>query len=546
VKGEVRHLVSFASGRAALVPHGTDLLSAARIAGEPQSAECGGRGACGRCLVEVVDGPVPDYRVLRREEGRAQVLACLTPAHGPLRLRTLPAPALPRLAGRAENVGVLPIAEWAPWPLPLEPLAAAQSESDLGVAIDIGTTTLRLLLVRLKDGAVVGEAVQYNPQIPDGADVISRIVACEKGRRSQLTDIVRAALRSMIQEAGEGSGLDARRCRGYVVSGNATMIHLLLGLDPAGIRRVPPEPVSLAFAPVPAAALGWPGDDDVLVHLVPAAGGWVGGDIIAGVARAGLPRLEADLCLYVDLGTNGELALGNRDFALACACSAGPAFEGGGIRCGMRAERGAIDGARIDDETGTLDVSVVGEGRVRGVCGSGLIALTDALFRAGWLDRSGSFTDRLPGRYRTEGKWGTAVALSDRADVGLWERDISSLVRAKAAIFAGIRSLVGSLGDPVQIDRVVVSGNFGRFLNLPAAVGIGLLPDLPLSRYSYLDNGALEGAALALLSRSFLEETERYLERVTYVNLSELPGYMDEFVAASFLPHTNPDSLRMG
>jgi uncharacterized 2Fe-2S/4Fe-4S cluster protein (DUF4445 family) len=546
VRDESRHLVSFASGRAALVPHGTDLLSAARMAGEPLSAECGGRGACGRCLVEIIDGPVPDYRILRREEGRAQVLACLTPVHGPTQLRTLPPAALPRLVGRAKNVGVRPLAEWAPWPLPLGPLASPGSEADLGAAIDVGTTTLRLVLIKLRDGSVVGEAVRYNPQIPDGADVISRIVASEKGRREHLTAVVRAAVLSMVEEAAEGARVEPDLCRAYVVSGNATMIHLLLGEDPSGIRRVPPEPASLSFGPVPAAALGWPGDEGALVRTVPAAGGWVGGDIVAGVARAGLPRLKEDLCLYVDLGTNGEIALGNREFALACACSAGPAFEGGGIRCGMRAERGAIDGARIDDETGTLGLSVVGEGRVRGVCGSGLIALTDALFRAGWLDRSGAFTSRLPARYKTEGKWGTAVALSDRGDVAVWERDIASLVRAKAAIFAGIRSLVAVLGGPVEIERVVVSGNFGRFLNLPAAIGIGLLPDLPLSRYSYLDNGALEGAALALLSRSLLEEMQGYLQRVTYVDLSELPGYMDEFVAASFLPHTSPDRLRLG
>lgn len=546
MRDERRHLVSFASGRAVLVPHGADLLSAARTAGEPLSAECGGRGACGRCLVEVIDGPVPDYRILRREDGRAQVLACLTPVHGPTRVRTLPPAALPRLVGRAENVGVQPLVEWAPWPLSLEPVAAAEGEGDLGVAVDVGTTTLRLLLIRLRDGLVVGEAVRYNPQIPDGADVISRIVAGEKGRRTHLTSAVRAAVSAMIDEAAEGSGVAPELCRAYAVSGNATMIHLLLGHDPSGIRLVPSKPVALAFAPVAAATLGWPGGDVALVHTLPAVGGWVGGDIVAGVVRAGLPRLETGVCLYVDLGTNGEIALGNQEFALACACSAGPAFEGGGIRCGMRAERGAIDGARIDEETEMLELSVIGSARARGVCGSGLIALTDALFRAGWVDRGGAFTDRLPTRHKAEGKWGTAVALSEQGDVGLWERDISSLVRAKAAIFAGIRSLVGSLGEHVPIDRVVVSGNFGRFLNLPAAVGIGLLPDLPLSRYSYLDNGALEGAALALLSRSFLEEMERYLARVTYVDLSELPGYMDEFVAASFLPHTNADRLRMG
>ena len=329
------------------------------------------------------------------------------------------------------------------------------------------------------------------------------------------------------------------------MAGNVTMIHLLLAADPSGIRRVPSEPRALAFPPVDASELGWPGGDGTPVYTVPAAGGWVGGDIVAGAVRAGFSRSPEGMSLYVDLGTNGEIVLGGADFALACACSAGPAFEGGGIRCGMRADRGAVDGASINAETGAVQLSVIGGGRVRGVCGSGLIALTDALFRAGWIDRGGQFTDRLPTGQRVEGKWGTALALSEDGKVALWERDLASLIRAKAAVFAGIRSLLGALGPgPHTIDRAIVSGNFGRFLNLPAALGIGLLPSLPLGRYGYVDNGSLEGAALGLLSREFFAEIAGYLSRVTYVDLADVPGYMDEFVGASFLPHTSPELLR--
>jgi uncharacterized 2Fe-2S/4Fe-4S cluster protein (DUF4445 family) len=180
------------------------------------------------------------------------------------------------------------------------------------------------------------------------------------------------------------------------------------------------------------------------------------------------------------------------------------------------------------------------------VCGSGLIALTDALFRAGWIDRSGRLTGRLPIHQRLQGRWGTAIALSEDRKVALWERDLASLIRAKAAVFAGIRSLLQSLGPGAHaIQRAVVSGNFGRFLNLPAALGIGLLPSLPLGRYGYVDNGSLEGAALALLSRPFFAEIGSYLSRVTYIDLAELPGYMDEFVGASFLPHTSPELLHI-
>ena len=540
------HQVTFSpSGRSTLVPDGATILQAAELAAEPIGAECGGRGACGRCMVRILGGEVPEYRVLQREAGLPHVLACLTPVHGPLTVLPLGEAQLPNLISRDRNTGLAPLQAWAPWPLKLDPIVESHGAEDLGVALDIGTTTLRLLLIRLSDGLITGEAGAYNPQIPRGADVISRIVAAEKGFLGELASSVRGAIGSMIAEAAAAGHAGLGRIRGYVVAGNVTMIHLLLAADPSGIRRVPSQPRALAFPPVDASELGWPGADRTPVYSVPAAGGWVGGDIVAGAVRAGFSRSPDGMALYVDLGTNGEIVLGGADFALACACSAGPAFEGGGIRCGTRADRGAVDGASINAETGAVQLSVIGGGRVRGVCGSGLIALTDALFRAGWIDRSGQFTRRLPAGRRGEGKWGTALALSEDGKVALWERDLASLIRAKAAVFAGIRSLLGALGPgPHTIDRATVSGNFGRILNLPAALGIGLLPSLPIGRYGYVDNGSLEGAALGLLSRQFFAEITSYLSRITYVDLADVPGYMDEFVGASFLPHTSPELLR--
>jgi uncharacterized 2Fe-2S/4Fe-4S cluster protein (DUF4445 family) len=534
------------SGRSCLASDGDTILDAARRAAEPLAAECGGRGACGRCLVRIVDGEVPDYRVVRHRGGHPEVLACLTPVQGPLTVLPLLGEDLPGLIARDRNTGVRPLADWAPWALPLEPLGDETGKAGLGVALDVGTTTLQLLLIRLSDGVVVGEASAYNPQIGRGADVISRIVAAEKGLLGELSSLVRAEVSRMLQTASLVAGEDQGRIRAYVVAGNTTMIHLLLGVDPSGIRKVPSEPQSLAFAPVAADALGWPGGRQAMVHTIPGAGGWVGGDIVAGIVRTGLPRAAEPQTLYVDLGTNGEIVLGGPDFALACACSAGPAFEGGGIRCGMRADAGAIDGARIDPRAGFLDVSVIGGGPAKGICGSGLISIVQELFAAGWIDRSGRFTGRLPDRYRAEEPSGTAMALDGDGLVVLWERDVASLLRAKAAIFAGIRSLSTALGrGAAHLDRLVVSGNFGRYLNLAAATAIGLLPDLTSGRYDYIGNGSLEGAALALLSRPLLDELEAYLQRITYIDLSTLPAYMDEFVGASFLPHTSPDLLRL-
>ncbi len=539
------HRVAFIpSGRWANVPHGATIAEAARLATEPLTTECRGRGACGRCLTRVEQGEVPEYRVLRRESGASLVLACQTPVRGPLTLRPLGETALPRLHTREHVAGRLPLGEWAPFSLELDPLAAPEAESDLGVAMDIGTTTIRLLLIRLSDGTVLGDAGRYNPQIPLGADVISRIIAAEEGHLAELSSRVRTAVAEMVTEAAASAEADPGRICGYTVAGNLTMIYALLERDPSRIRLLPPVDLPLAFAPAEAASFGWPGKDGAMVHTVPAAGRWVGGDILSGVVRTGFSRAQGRVWLYVDLGTNGEIALGGSDFALTCACSAGPAFEGGGIRCGMRAERGAIDGARIDVGRGGLELSVIGGRPVRGICGSGLIALTDELFRCGWVDRGGRFTDAVPERHRLGGASGPALRLSPSGKIALWERDLSSLLRAKAAVFAGIRSLLSAVGMKLSdVERVVVSGNFGRFLNLPAAVGIGLLPDLPQERYEYLDNGSLEGASLTLLSRQFYEELRDYLRRVTYVDLSEVTGYMDEFVGASFIPHTDPELL---
>src|ERR1039458_3237424 len=284
------HPVRFSpSGRSTSVAEGSSILRAAELAGEPVRAECGGRGACGRCLVRILEGQVPEYRVLRRESGFPQVLACLTPVHGPLTVEPLVEAQLPKLVSSDRYIGTDALSAWAPSPLDLAPLVECREPEDLGVALDIGTTTLRLLLIRLSDGVIVGEAGAYNPQISKGADVISRIVAAEKGSLGELASAIRRAVVSMIAEAAAGV-LDPGRIRGYVVAGNVTMIHLLLGEDPSGIRRVPSEPRALAFFPVDAAGLGWPGRAGAPVHTGPGAGGGGRGRILGGGGGGGVSR----------------------------------------------------------------------------------------------------------------------------------------------------------------------------------------------------------------------------------------------------------------
>ena len=290
------------------------------------------------------------------------------------------------------------------------------------------------------------------------------------------------------------------------MAGNLAMIHLLLAADPSGIRRVPSQPAALAFPPADAAALGWPGGASSPVFTAPAAGGWVGGDIVAGAVRAGFSR-SGGMALYVDLGTNGEIVLGGAEFALACACSAGPAFEGGGIRCGMRADRGAVDGAAIDAETGALELSVIGGGRVRGRVRIGADRLGRRIIPRR-MDRPRRPVDRPRACPSPRGgKMGTGNrALGGRESRPVGTRPGRPDSRQGGGLLRHPRAGGISRRRRPAIDRVIVSGNFGRFLNLPAAVGIGLLPDMPLGRYGYVDNGSLEGAALGLLSREFFAE----------------------------------------
>ena len=323
--------VAFApSGRRADVPHETTIAEAAKQAGETIAFECGGRGACGRCLVQVEQGEVPEYRVLRRQDGHPQTLACQTPVRTPLVIRTLSDARLPKIVSCHDVIGTKPLAQWTPaltepGSLPLDPpgLSSTADPGDLGVAVDIGTTTIRLVVIGLSDGVVLGDATRYNPQIQLGADVISRIVAAESGQLDRLSTMIRTSLAEMTVEAAHGGGVDPAHVRSYVVAGNLTMIHLLLALDPSPIRQVPCPPLPLRLPPVPTERLGLPGQGQV--QLVPAVGAWVGGDVIAGMMRAGLSLGGDGISLYVDLGTNGEIVLGTADFALTCACSAGPA-----------------------------------------------------------------------------------------------------------------------------------------------------------------------------------------------------------------------------
>ncbi|TAL39792.1 MAG: DUF4445 domain-containing protein [Spirochaetes bacterium] len=455
--------------------------------------------------------------------------------------------ALRALAGelRAEEGNLAVTLTREGFPRVIRAVRAGSSRGNYGLAVDLGTTTVAALLVDLESGIPLASRSAYNGQIRFGRDVIGRInFASRPGGLDELAMAARDSINGIIGALAEAKGIHPMEINAAVISGNTVMTHLLLGLVPEYIRLAPYTPTVLSVPPLAAHDAGIRINPGAALALSPCVGSYVGGDITAGLLASGVARQSEGVSLFLDIGTNGELVVGGREFLMTCACSAGPAFEGGGIDSGMRAAPGAIDRVTVDPESGEPAANVMGGGPARGICGSGMIALVAELFRAGMLDPSGKLV-REPARGR--------VAVSDRkasyllADeapggrtVSISENDIGNLVRAKAAIYAACTLVLSHLGlDFGDLARVYVAGGFGKFLDLEHAITVGLLPDLPRDRFTYLGNASLLGSYRALVS-----ERERALQRelaarMTYIDPGADPAYMDHYTAALFLPHTD-------
>ncbi len=422
------------------------------------------------------------------------------------------------------------------------------TQKHYAVAVDVGTTTVCVELVDLAQGKVLDQTSDYNPQISYGEDVISRIEFARKGDGLDLLhQRIVECISKLTRELCQRHGLEAHDLVHYSVAGNTVMSHFLLKLEPRFLRESPYVPVAAHFPAVPAAELGLPGGEHTLLTLAPCVASYVGGDIVAGVLAAGLAK-EAPLTLFIDIGTNGEIVVGNQDFLACAACSAGPAFEGGGIKHGMRATTGAIEAVRIDPATLEPMILTIGNKKPKGICGSGIIALLANLFVEGIIDQSGKYRRDLNHPRIREGRdgweyvlvWGQESATGE--DIVFTEADIDNLIRAKGAMFSGYQTLLESVGlDISMVERVILAGNFGSFLDLEQAIIIGLLPDLPRERFYFIGNSSLLGARMATLSEGSLPEMERIAHMMTHFELSAHPGYMDYYVSALFLPHTNID-----
>jgi uncharacterized 2Fe-2S/4Fe-4S cluster protein (DUF4445 family) len=416
-----------------------------------------------------------------------------------------------------------------------------------GLAIDIGTTTIAMQLVNLVDGRVFVNGTTYNGQIRRGADIISRIdYARTPVRQAELRSLVLDSINGLIAGRAADAGIPTGEIRAAFISGNTTMVHLLLGLPPMYIRESPYVPTVNPVPTLTAEEVGLSIYPQAVVAFAPGVGSYVGGDITSGLLCTELISNHDEVFLFLDIGTNGEIVLGNADWMVACACSAGPAFEGSGIGCGMRAAQGAIEYAEISGDGTSVSYDVIGDGKPAGICGSGLICLLGELFIRGIVDQSGHFnmeleTDRLVelenGRAFVV-EWG--VNAQDGRDLVITEADIENLMRTKAAIYAACSLILGNVGlDWSAVSRVYIAGGFGRYLQVEDAVLIGLLPDLPYQRFTYIGNSSLTGAYIALLSQERRRELASLAGRMTYIDLSSDPGYMDSYLGAMFLPHTD-------
>jgi len=420
------------------------------------------------------------------------------------------------------------------------------SPKNYGIAFDIGTTTVTGQLIDLNTKKVLGTKITYNKQATFGADIITRIIYAQKEDGLEVLhhaviDGMNMIIKDLISE--HNVNLNDLTC--CLCAGNTTMVHLLLRVDPTYIRRDPYVPTANFVPVVRAAEAGIKINPRGLLSCVPGVSSYVGGDITAGVLSCGMERSKK-LTLLIDIGTNGEIVLGNKDWLICAAASAGPAFEGSGVTCGMRAVRGAIQKVKINPKDFSVKCDTIGNSQPAGICGSGYIDLLAELLSVGIIDKNGKFkTDKEIKRIR-ESEWGKEFVLVYKKDFGLdldiviTETDIENLKRSKAAIFSAASVLVRHMDlNFSKIQQIFIAGGFGTFLDIEKSITIGLLPDLKRSKFSFIGNSSVVGARQTLLSSDAFQKAQEIAKKMTYFELSTDSTYMEEYTAALFFPHTD-------
>jgi len=420
------------------------------------------------------------------------------------------------------------------------------TDRNYAIAMDIGTTTIYGQLIDLKTGEVLSEAADFNGQISYGEDVISRIVFAEKGDGlAKLHEVVVSTMNKIIGKILRKAKVKRDEASTITLAGNTTMTQLFLQVNPKYIRRSPYVPSATIYPPLYARTLGLELGDHTEALVYPQISSYVGGDIVAGVMGSGMYRSE-ELTLFMDIGTNAEIVIGNKDWLACAACSAGPAFEGGGIRFGMRAAKGAIEDFSIHPKTFEPMNITIGSVRAKGICGSGLIIMVAKMFETGVIDNQGKYNRNLDThRIReTEGIWEYVVAWEEETqidrDIVLTEVDIENFIRAKGAIYSGCQTLLEEVGLEIgMIERIFLAGGFGSYVDLEKAMTIGLLPEMDTEKISFIGNSSLLGARMSAMTNHIRLDVVDVTRKMTNFELSETPSYMDNYVASLFLPHTD-------
>lgn len=422
---------------------------------------------------------------------------------------------------------------------------ACDEKISLGLAIDLGTTSIVVYIVEMETGKIISAASGHNSQAACGDDVINRMVCAEKDGVRKLKTMALSTINDLTKQALTSLEDDQSAIENVVISGNTTMVHLLLGLESKYIRREPYIPTVSEFPIIKAGEMGLRAAPHAGVFIMPGPASFVGGDIVSGLLYTGF-HMEKPLTLFIDIGTNGEIVLGNNEFLMTAACSAGPAFEGGGIRWGMRAEDGAIEKIILDPDTFIASYKTVADKPARGICGSGMIDLMSEMLLKKVIGQDGKFRLAPSHGRMTMFKDELAFIIEEgknlltEEDIIFTESDIRSLVLSKAAIYAGFTVLLEEVGmDFSMVKQMIITGGFGQHLDIEKAVIMGLLPDMERSKFRYMGNSSIAGAYMALLSRDFRKEALTISNNMTYVDFSSSTKFMDEFIKAQFLPHTD-------
>jgi len=428
--------------------------------------------------------------------------------------------------------------------------AGDTSTHNLAIVIDLGTTTIWGQLINLNTGEILDTEANFNNQISYGEDVISRIIyASQPGGLKRLQKIAASSINEVVENLVDHASIDLNDINLVTIAANTTMTQLLLGVEPKYIRLEPYVPTTAYYPPIKAHNFGLVFAKHTYLLLFPSIASYVGGDVVAGIIGANIHKSQ-ELTLFIDLGTNGEVVVGNQDWMACAAASAGPAFEGGGIKFGMHATQGAIENFSIDPISGNSNIITVGKAKPKGICGSGLIAIVAALMLTGLIDDRGRIKLEHQSQRLREGEDGPEYVLvwANKTQIGrditITETDIDNLMRAKSAIYAAYMTLLESVGLNVyNLDHIILAGGFGQSVSLEQAIIIGLLPELPQERFTFIGNGSLLGARLVTLSNPLRAEVIDIAEKMTNFELSNAPRYMDNYISSLFLPHTDAKNL---